>query len=98
MITFLPGIVLVVTLCLELAGLKDFCAVYQIEARTRDYLRVALGTFPFQWTLAAAAVRAVGRELRGNHGWEKTEHVGNHTIPDRVPIVVDPDHRTEVFA
>ena len=94
MITFRPGIVLVATLCLELAGLKDFCAVYQIEARTRDDLRVlALGTFPSQWTLAAAAVRAVGRELRGdNQRPEKKNRadVGTHTIPDKVSIVVDP--------
>jgi cellulose synthase/poly-beta-1,6-N-acetylglucosamine synthase-like glycosyltransferase len=91
MISFVPAILLLVTLSVELAGLSDVCAVYQLKARTRDYLRVAFGTLPFQWTLAVAAVRAVLRELRGNRGWEKTEHVGNHTIQDHVGFDLDLD-------
>jgi len=33
---------------------------------------------PYQLILAAAAVRASIRELRGVRTWEKTEHVGAH--------------------
>ena len=41
-------------------------------------VRLVLGTFPYQVFLAAAAVRAAWRELRGDGSWEKTEHSGAH--------------------
>ncbi len=49
-----------------------------------------IGTLPYQLVLAAAALRAVYRELRGQRGWEKTSHVGAHRLPGaattRVPV------------
>ena len=35
--------------------------------------------------LAAAAVRAVWREVRGHNDWELTAHVGAHIQPEPVP-------------
>ncbi len=44
----------------------------------RDYVRLVLGLVPYQVFLAAAAVRSVVRQLRGDGSWEKTEHTGAH--------------------
>jgi hypothetical protein len=33
---------------------------------------------PYQLLLCLAALRAVWRELRGIHNWEKTAHAGAH--------------------
>ena len=63
---------------MEAAGLGEFCRSYGRRARLLDYLRLLLGTFPYQLLLGAAAVRAVVREQRGERGWEKTAHVGAH--------------------
>jgi hypothetical protein len=41
-----------------------------------------LATPLYHLSLAAAAVRAVARELRGKRGWEKTAHVGAHREPN----------------
>jgi glycosyltransferase XagB len=78
MITFLPLAPTVLTLVAETVGLGDFKRMYAVKVRVRDYVRLLLGTFPYQVFLAAAAVRAVIRESRGNHAWEKTEHVNAH--------------------
>ena len=51
---------------------------YGRRARLRDYVRLVLGTVPYQLILSFAAVRAVLREARGARGWEKTAHVGAH--------------------
>jgi hypothetical protein len=50
-----------------------------------DYVRLVLGALPYHALLAAAAVRAVARELRGERGWEKTAHVGAHRRVDGSP-------------
>ncbi len=96
LITFLPLVPTVVTLAVEAAGLHEFGRAYDVRVRLRDYLVLALGTFPYQVLLAGAAVRAVVREKRGDHGWEKTEHSGIHrppaTLTDDAPtdaVVID---------
>ena len=78
LLTFLPIAPTLVALVVETAGLGDFGRVYGIRIRVRDYLRLLLGTFPFQVFLAAAAVRSVVREIRGDSSWEKTEHANVH--------------------
>jgi hypothetical protein len=62
----------------ELVGLREFCRVYYVRPRLRDYVVLALGTFPYALVLGAAALRAVWREVRGQRGWEKTSHAGAH--------------------
>jgi glycosyltransferase XagB len=76
--TFLPILPTLLTLVVETAGLGDFRRMYGVKVRVRDYLRLLLGTFPYQVFLAAAAVRAVLREARGINAWEKTEHTNQH--------------------
>ncbi len=78
LLTFLPIVPTLITLVVETAGLGDFRRVYGVKVRARDYLRLLLGTFPYQVFLAAAAVRSVVREIRGINAWEKTEHTGAH--------------------
>lgn len=78
MVSFLPLTPVLITLTVEAAGLHEFGQVYQRKVRARDYARLVLGTLPYQIFLAAAAVRAVYRELKGVNTWEKTEHAGAH--------------------
>jgi glycosyltransferase XagB len=78
LVSYLPLVPTVVVLVVETVGLREFCRNYGARPRLRDYLRLVGGTLPYQVLLAAAAVRAVARELRGDRGWEKTAHVGAH--------------------
>ncbi|HEX6256502.1 MAG TPA: glycosyltransferase [Euzebyales bacterium] len=82
--SFTPLIPLLATLAVEVAALREFCAVYGRRARIVDHARLIIGAFPYQMLLAAAAVRAVARERRGERGWEKTAHHGLHRAPARV--------------
>jgi glycosyltransferase XagB len=78
LLTFLPGVPTVAMVMFELVALREFCRVYYVRSRFTDYVRLLLGTAPYQVVLAIAAVRAVLRELRGERGWEKTSHSGAH--------------------
>jgi len=49
---------------------------YFLRIRPGDYLRLIMWTPIYQLLLSYAALRAVGREMRGQGGWEKTEHTG----------------------
>ncbi len=92
MVSFLPLAPTVVTLAVEMAGLHEFGQVYQRKVRARDYLRLILGTFPYQMFLAGAAVRSVFREMRGVNTWEKTEHAGAHRTDDHSTPVPPTGH------
>lgn len=90
LISFIPIAPTLITVAVEIAGLGEFARIYGPRARIRDYLRLIIGTIPFQVFLAAAAVRAVARQLRGETGWEKTAHSGVHrdnvsTVPAPAP-------------
>lgn len=78
LLTFIPLAPTLVTIVVEIAGLSEFGRLYDKKVRARDYVRLVLGTIPFQVFLAGAAIRAVWRETRGERGWEKTEHTGAH--------------------
>lgn len=78
LITFLPLIPTIITVAVEIAGLGEFGRLYNEKVRLRDYVRLVLGTVPFQVFLAIAAMRAVVREGRGDTSWEKTEHTNAH--------------------
>ncbi len=92
LVTFLPIVPTLVTLSVEAAGLTDFGRSYGVRIRLWDQVRLVLGTFPYQVLLAAAAVRAVWREARGDSSWEKTAHVGAHINP------ADPNPGPDVLA
>ena len=84
LLALLPIVPTAVTLAVEVAAVGDFARNYGLKVRLRDYLRLVLGALPYQVLLAAAAVRAVLRQLRGDSSWEKTEHTGAHrtAVPD----------------
>ncbi len=76
--SFLPLVPTLLILAVQVAGLGEFCRVFARRARIRDYARLVLGSGIYQVLLAAAAMRAVWRELRGERAWEKTAHIGAH--------------------
>jgi glycosyltransferase XagB len=78
LITFAPLIPTLGAVAIEAAGLAEFGRMFGLRIRVRDYVRLILGTIPYQMLLAAAAMRACFREIRGQRGWEKTQHVGAH--------------------
>ena len=80
--TFIPLVPTLVTLFVEVVGFHEFCGLYGLKARARDYLRLVVGTIPYQLLLSFAAVRAVVRELRGDGSWEKTSHANTHRNPN----------------
>jgi cellulose synthase/poly-beta-1,6-N-acetylglucosamine synthase-like glycosyltransferase len=82
LISFIPAVPTIAMLTFEVVGLREFCRVYYIRPRMRDYLRLVVGTPFYQVVLALAACRAVARELRGERGWEKTAHRGAHRESD----------------
>jgi glycosyltransferase XagB len=75
---FVPALPTLGTLAFEIAGLREFGHLYASPPRVRDYLRLVLGTIPYQVLLAGAAIRAVLRETLGVRTWEKTAHLGTH--------------------
>jgi hypothetical protein len=76
--TFLPLVPTVATIAVEIIGLAEFNRMFALGARWRDYAKLVAGALPYQLLLSVAAIRASVRELRGQRGWEKTEHVGAH--------------------
>jgi glycosyltransferase XagB len=78
LLSFLPAIPTTAMVAFEVVGLREFCRVYYVRPKLRDYARLLLGTPLYQGMLAAAACRAVVREARGERGWEKTTHSGAH--------------------
>jgi glycosyltransferase XagB len=85
LMTFLPLAPTLVTMAVESAALGEFGREFGIRIRVRDHARLLLGTVPYQLLLAAAAVRSVWRQSRGQGGWEKTTHTNAHrtTTPKR---------------
>ena len=81
LLSFVPAIPTVLSLVFDAVALREFGRIYYVRPRAWHYLRLVLGTFPYQLLLAAAALRAVYREMRGERGWEKTSHVGAHRLP-----------------
>ena len=88
LISFIPLAPTLMLLAVEIVGLGEFGRLYQEKVRVRDYVKLVLGLVPYQVFLAAAAVRAVVRHVRGQNGWEKTEHTGQHRTPAAVPAVI----------
>jgi cellulose synthase/poly-beta-1,6-N-acetylglucosamine synthase-like glycosyltransferase len=78
LVSFVPLLLVLATVVTEAVALREFGHDFALDVRVRDYARLALGTFPYQWLLAAAAVRAVWREIRAERGWEKTTHSNLH--------------------
>jgi cellulose synthase/poly-beta-1,6-N-acetylglucosamine synthase-like glycosyltransferase len=78
LLTFLPAVPTIAMFVFEAVGMREFCRVYYVRPRLRDYLRLLVGAPLYQVVLAVSACRAVYREGRGERGWEKTAHHGAH--------------------
>ncbi len=78
LVTFVPAIPTIAMICFEIVGLREFCRVYYVRARARDYATLIIGTPVYMMLLGFAAMRAVAREMSGNTSWEKTAHSGAH--------------------
>ena len=78
LLTYVPMAATLATLSIEAIGLAEFNRMFGLRVRIRDYLKLVAGAIPYQLLLATAALRATAREMRGERGWEKTEHVGAH--------------------
>lgn len=78
LISFAPLVPALVTVVFEAVGLYDFGVQYGMRIRPWHYVKLVVSTPFYQLVLSAAAVRAVWRELHGQHGWELTRHVGAH--------------------
>ncbi|MGI9149164.1 MAG: glycosyltransferase [Chloroflexota bacterium] len=78
MLSSLPLYMLMLQLLIGVLGLHEFTASHGLRARPVDMLRLVIAYLPYQVLLGVAALRAVWRQARGNHGWEKTSHVGAH--------------------
>jgi glycosyltransferase XagB len=76
--SFLPLMLTSTAVVMEVVALHEFGRLFEKRVRLRDYLRLVLGTAPYQVMLAAAAIRAVWRTWQGDNSWEKTAHVGAH--------------------
>lgn len=85
LLSFLPVMPMLVMLVAEGVGLTEFCRAYGERPAAGDYGRLVFGLLPYQFLLAYAAARAVVRQSRGVHGWEKTSHLGLHL--DRPDVV-----------
>ena len=81
LLSFVPAVPTALSLVFDAVALREFGRIYYVRPRAWHYARLVIGTFPYQLVLAAAALRAVYRELRGQRGWEKTSHVGAHRLP-----------------
>nr|MBA3908134.1 glycosyltransferase [Pseudonocardiales bacterium] len=80
MFTLLPLAPTLATVVIEAIGLAEFDRMFDLEVRWRDYAKLVVGAGAYQLVLAVAALRATVREVRGERGWEKTEHVGAHRV------------------
>ena len=84
--TFVPLILAVIMLMVSVLGLYEFGKDQSLRVRVRSYALLVLSFIPYQAVLMVSAVRAMGREFRGNRGWEKTAHTGNHREPANAGI------------
>jgi cellulose synthase/poly-beta-1,6-N-acetylglucosamine synthase-like glycosyltransferase len=77
-LTFALFVPFAVTVALDTVAYAEFCAAYGVPTRKRDYVSLVISAPPYQIILAAAAAAAVVREIKGQRGWDQTEHIGAH--------------------
>lgn len=78
LVMYAPFIPILITGCLQLAGLREFSRDFGQKARLRHYVSLILGNYPYQLVLSFAALSAIWRYLRGKNDWRLTKHDGNH--------------------
>jgi glycosyltransferase XagB len=78
LISFLPVAMLFAHFLSAVVGLYEFTEAHGLEMSSGAVLRLSLAWFPYQVVVSYAALRAVGRQLKGVSDWEKTQHIGAH--------------------
>ncbi len=78
MFSFLPLLLLIWTVFLEVFALREFGRDFGIRIGARDIAMLVITTLPYQFVLSYSGLRAVYRHLKGHSNWEKTSHVGAH--------------------
>jgi glycosyltransferase XagB len=82
MLTWLPAIPTLFAAVLECVLLHLYSREHGDDGvRFRDYVKLVLTVPIYQLILAFASVRALVRYARGEFGWEKTFHAGDHLQP-----------------
>jgi cellulose synthase/poly-beta-1,6-N-acetylglucosamine synthase-like glycosyltransferase/putative flippase GtrA len=85
MASFLPLYVLLLQFVVTAVGAALFTREYGLRLPPLMPAAMALTFLPYQWLLGVSALRAVYRELRRDHSWEKTAHSGAHRKPGQAP-------------
>ncbi|PXW35265.1 UNVERIFIED_CONTAM: cellulose synthase/poly-beta-1,6-N-acetylglucosamine synthase-like glycosyltransferase [Williamsia faeni] len=81
LLAFLPLIPTLLTVAFEAEILREFGHDLNFRIRSGDYAWLVVSTPFYQLLLAIAALRALWKYRTGDFGWEKTDHVGAHLIP-----------------
>jgi cellulose synthase/poly-beta-1,6-N-acetylglucosamine synthase-like glycosyltransferase len=78
LLTFLPLYALITNLIVNLATYWQFGRDFNVHIGWKHIVRMAIAFIPYSLLLGAAAVRGLWRETTGQHGWDKTTHLGGH--------------------
>ncbi len=78
LMTFLPLYALILNFTVNAMAYWQFTRDFGLRFHPTRVLLMAVVFIPYSLLLSFAAVRALWRELRGERGWDKTEHVGGH--------------------
>jgi hypothetical protein len=81
LVSFLPLYALLFQLLTTVVGAVIFAREYGVPFPLFMPLSMAISFLPYQFLLGISSVRAVYREVRQVHNWEKTAHVGAHRQP-----------------
>jgi len=73
-----PFYILILHLITFLAGMYEFTRDYKLKYPLWMPFKAILLYYPYQLLLGYSALRAVGRLLRGDISWEKTQHINAH--------------------
>lgn len=84
LVMYAPFVPIIMTICLQLVGLREFSRDFGQKVRTRHYASLIFGNYPYQVVLSLAAVSAMWRLLRGKNDWRLTKHSNLHR-PSTVP-------------
>jgi cellulose synthase/poly-beta-1,6-N-acetylglucosamine synthase-like glycosyltransferase len=78
MFTFSPLYCLILSVFIDVAGLREFLKAHKRRWQWREAIITAVAFFPYQWLLGIGALRAIYRYIKGASNWEKTAHLGQH--------------------
>ena len=78
MAMYLPLVPMFLQIVLNALYLYDFSHAFGLKVKIWTYLNLLLTHFAYQFILNVAGFWAMARELRGNHTWYTTPHVGSH--------------------